>query len=214
MGCGTHGAENRQRRALVVVPRGHQRLQRCALIELFCCCSSLGVAMAFLHTLFIRAAFIYINMRRSLDTIPPFDLIFRSTLMTFPGVNVTNFHTSWGDGLAFCALIHRYHPDRIPFDTLSKVPHHLFIQLMLVDWRTLQLIWVSLAIYPTVSFCFSILRLNDGCVNRWPRRSSLYSHLSYWPLSPDLLTLRYRKIPPRTWSSHSVLVRISESLHC
>jgi hypothetical protein len=37
----------------------------------------------------------------------------------YANVNVTNFSTSWADGLAFCALVHRYYPNAFDFSKLN-----------------------------------------------------------------------------------------------
>ncbi|SPP81485.1 cytospin-A-like [Drosophila guanche] len=38
----------------------------------------------------------------------------------YRNIDITNFSSSWNDGLAFCALLHSYLPDRIPYDQLCE----------------------------------------------------------------------------------------------
>ena len=38
----------------------------------------------------------------------------------YPGVQIKNFHSSWKDGLAFNAIIHKHRPELIPYDSLSQ----------------------------------------------------------------------------------------------
>ncbi|XP_078598957.1 cytospin-A-like isoform X1 [Branchiostoma floridae x Branchiostoma japonicum] len=37
----------------------------------------------------------------------------------YTGIDVTNFSTSWNDGLSFCALLHSYLPEKVPFSELT-----------------------------------------------------------------------------------------------
>nr|XP_023699200.1 uncharacterized protein LOC111860083 isoform X15 [Paramormyrops kingsleyae] len=37
----------------------------------------------------------------------------------YKGVKVTNFSTSWRNGLAFCAILHHFHPDKVDYDQLD-----------------------------------------------------------------------------------------------
>ncbi|XP_061089747.1 spectrin beta chain, non-erythrocytic 1-like isoform X2 [Conger conger] len=46
----------------------------------------------------------------------------------YPNVNVHNFTTSWRDGLAFNAIVHKHRPDVIDFDTLKKSNAHYNLQ--------------------------------------------------------------------------------------
>ncbi|CAI2736188.1 unnamed protein product [Schistosoma spindalis] len=39
---------------------------------------------------------------------------------TYPHINITDFTSSWKDGLAFCALIHKHFPDLIDFSNLKS----------------------------------------------------------------------------------------------
>ncbi|CAC5386653.1 SPECC1 [Mytilus coruscus] len=40
--------------------------------------------------------------------------------LLYNGVDITNFSSSWNDGLAFCALLHSYLPEKIPYAELNS----------------------------------------------------------------------------------------------
>ncbi|XP_036147555.1 cytospin-A isoform X2 [Monomorium pharaonis] len=39
----------------------------------------------------------------------------------YRNIDITNFSSSWNDGLAFCAIMHSYLPRKVPYDTLTPV---------------------------------------------------------------------------------------------
>lgn len=39
----------------------------------------------------------------------------------YSNIDITNFSSSWNDGMALCALLHSYLPDKIPYDSLNPV---------------------------------------------------------------------------------------------
>ncbi|KTG37499.1 hypothetical protein cypCar_00000483 [Cyprinus carpio] len=46
----------------------------------------------------------------------------------YPNVNVHNFTTSWRDGLAFNAIVHKHRPDLMDFDNLKRSNAHYNLQ--------------------------------------------------------------------------------------
>ncbi|XP_062051827.1 EH domain-binding protein 1-like protein 1 isoform X5 [Lepus europaeus] len=45
----------------------------------------------------------------------------REVTAGYRGVRITNFTTSWRNGLAFCALLHHFHPDKIDYAALDPL---------------------------------------------------------------------------------------------
>lgn len=44
----------------------------------------------------------------------------QSKTLGYKGIDITNFSSSWNDGLAFCALLHTYLGDKIPYEQLDS----------------------------------------------------------------------------------------------
>lgn len=42
-----------------------------------------------------------------------------SSFCPLQNIDITNFSSSWADGLAFCAVYHTYLPSHIPYSTLT-----------------------------------------------------------------------------------------------
>ncbi|XP_050458447.1 EH domain-binding protein 1-like protein 1 isoform X3 [Cataglyphis hispanica] len=63
------------------------------------------------------------NIPRLKEITPGQDLLewCKEVTKDYPGVKVTNLTTSWRNGMAFCAIIHRFRPDLIDIDSL--LPH-------------------------------------------------------------------------------------------
>uniref|UniRef100_A0A3Q0RWE8 Spectrin beta, non-erythrocytic 2 n=1 Tax=Amphilophus citrinellus TaxID=61819 RepID=A0A3Q0RWE8_AMPCI len=51
-----------------------------------------------------------------------------SFFVEYPNVNIHNFTTSWRDGLAFNAIVHKHRPDLIEFDNLKRSNAHYNLQ--------------------------------------------------------------------------------------
>ena len=48
----------------------------------------------------------------------------RREVEDYPGVNITDMSSSWRDGLAFCALIHKHTTNLIDWDSLDPSDWH------------------------------------------------------------------------------------------
>ncbi|CCX34270.1 calponin homology domain-containing protein [Pyronema domesticum] len=85
----------------------------------------------------------------------------------YPGVNVTDFSSSWNDGLAFCALLDIHRPDLIDFDKLDKNDHAGNMAL------AFKLATEEIGIP-------ALLDVEDVCDVPKPDERSLMTYIAYW----------------------------------
>lgn len=74
---------------------------------------------------------------------PPLSL----SLCVFQNIDMTNFSSSWSDGLAFCALLHSYLPAHIPYQELIKEDKVLYI------WQCMHNVFTITYIGHTLYYC-------------------------------------------------------------
>lgn len=53
-------------------------------------------------------------------------------LVNYKNIEIKNFSSSWNDGLAFCALLHSFIPDKIDYDTLRQENNPVSFSFMFV----------------------------------------------------------------------------------
>ncbi|MGH0160175.1 UNVERIFIED_CONTAM: hypothetical protein FKN15_058408 [Acipenser sinensis] len=79
----------------------------------------------------------------------------------YQNIDITNFSSSWTDGLAFCAVYHTYLPNHIPYSRLSPLNKHPGGQMteLQPDWQADELAEVGL----TISWKQLLVKLASLC---------------------------------------------------
>lgn len=56
--------------------------------------------------------------------------------LPWQNINITNFSSSWANGLAFCALTHHFYPDAFDYNTLDarNRRHNLDLAFRVAEW--------------------------------------------------------------------------------
>lgn len=76
-------------------------------------------------------------------------------LLAFQGVSIENFSSSWCDGMAFCALVHRFFPDAFDFSSLvpKEREKNFTLAFQTAEYKIFQ--WISFFLF---WFIFSFAR--------------------------------------------------------
>ena len=71
----------------------------------------------------------------------------RRELASYPGLHIRDMSSSWRDGLAFCALIHRYRPGLLDYASLDPADWHGWvIQRIVVVTSGCSLNWSNVSV--------------------------------------------------------------------
>lgn len=113
----------------------------------------------------------------------------------FQNIDITNFSSSWNDGLAFCAVLHTYLPAHIPYQELTSqdkasiqirgVAHILNQQTLCVCWTCST---ISLCVTLTLFFS-SEEKLHFSFPGSRERRDQMhFGKLYKWPFQIKIKT--------------------------
>uniref|UniRef100_A0AAZ3R9T9 Cytospin-A n=1 Tax=Oncorhynchus tshawytscha TaxID=74940 RepID=A0AAZ3R9T9_ONCTS len=71
----------------------------------------------------------------------------QSRTQGYKNIEITNFSSSWEDGLAFCAVYHTYLPTHIPYSSLSPGDKHFINNRKSVfNWK-IFILWTHSAMF-------------------------------------------------------------------
>lgn len=79
--------------------------------------------------------------------------------LTFQAVAIENFSSSWCDGMAFCALIHRFFPDAFDYSSLS--PKEREINFTLAFQTAEYEVFNQFSFYPSIQLISSMMCRNN-----------------------------------------------------
>ena len=80
----------------------------------------------------------------------------------YPGIDITNFSSSWNDGMAFCALVHTYLPEKIPYYELSSHTKRRNFELAFSSAEEVPMTMTMKCFLPALYDVYSL-----ACCNVW-----------------------------------------------
>lgn len=72
----------------------------------------------------------------------------------YRNIDITNFSSSWNDGLALCAILHSYLPERVPYDSLTPSEKRRNFTIAFAAAESVGIPTTLVSIYRSSSYVF------------------------------------------------------------